>query len=168
MSPRSRLSYFSSLATLPPRAIAYVRGSNAYPNIYGEVRFCQTVYGTLVIVEFSGLPTGTDNCSSPIFGFHIHGGLSCSGNASDPFADALTHYNPDTCPHPYHAGDLPPLFGADGYAFAMFLTDRFSVQELIGKTVILHSAPDDFTTQPAGNSGTKIACGIIETYLHHS
>jgi len=79
----------------------------------------------------------------------------------------LTHYNPDTCPHPHHAGDLPPLFRADGYAFAMFLTDRFSVQELIGKTMILHSGPDDFTTRPAGNSRTKIACGTIETYLHH-
>jgi len=63
--------------------------------------------------------------------------------------------------HPHHAGDLPPLFGNNGYALSMFLTTRFSVSEIIGRTVILHSAPDDFTSQPAGNSGVKIACGVI-------
>lgn len=161
MPPRSHLSYFTSLTTLSPRARAIVRGSSAYPNIYGEVRFYQTAYGTLVTAEFSGLPVGTGNCGNPVFGFHIHSGAQCSGNFSDPFADALTHYNPYTCAHPYHSGDLPPLFGNNGYAFSMFLTNRFSASEIIGRTVILHSAPDDFTSQPAGNSGTKIACGVI-------
>ncbi len=161
MPIRNRLSYFATLLNTPPRAIAIVRGSNAYPGIYGEVRFYQTVYGTLVAAEFTGLPTNNSACSHPVFGFHIHSGSQCTGNFTDPFADALTHYNPYNCTHPYHAGDLPPIFGANGYSFSTFLTTRFSVGELIGRTVILHSMPDDFTTQPAGNSGAKIACGMI-------
>jgi len=100
-------------------------------------------------------------CSAPVFGFHIHGGSSCSGNRTDPFAAAGEHYNPRGCEHPFHAGDMPPLFGNNGYAFQIFLTDRFSVNEIIGKTVIIHSGPDDFASQPGGNSGERIACGQI-------
>ena len=155
------LSYFTSLATQSPSAYAILRGSYAYPNIYGEVRFFQTIYGTLVSAEVFGLPSGSSPCISPVLGFHIHSGTQCTGSPVDPFSDALTHYNPSACAHPYHSGDLPPLFGNNGYAFSMFLTNRFSVSELIGRTVILHSAPDDFTSQPAGNSGSKIACGTI-------
>ena len=57
---------------------------------------------------------------------------------------------------------MPPLFSNKGYAFMIFLTDRFKVDEIIGKTVIIHSMPDDFKTQPSGDSGMKIACGVIE------
>ena len=64
--------------------------------------------------------------------------------------------------HPYHAGDLPPLFGSGGVAVSVFLTDRFHLEDIIGKTVIIHSSPDDFTTQPSGNAGAKIACGEIK------
>ena len=42
------------------------------------------------------------------------------------------------------------------------LTDRFSINDVIGKTVIIHAKPDDFTTQPSGNSDGKIACGVIK------
>ena len=71
------------------------------------------------------------------------------------------HYNPQGCPHPYHAGDLPPLFGNQGYAFSAFVTDRFAVREIVEKTIIIHSKPDDFKTQPSGDSGEKMACGKI-------
>ena len=77
------------------------------------------------------------------------------------FADSMAHYNPQDCEHPYHAGDRPPLFGNNGYAYFVFLTGRFKVCEIIGKTVIIHLHPDDFHTQPSGDSGTKIACGEI-------
>lgn len=51
-------------------------------------------------------------------------------NIDDPFADAMSHYNPGRCEHPYHAGDLPPLFGNNGFALCAFLTDRFSIDEV--------------------------------------
>ena len=145
-----------------PAARTSIKGSAKYPDIHGNVHFYQTEMGVMVVAEIFGLPTFGDPCKSPIFGFHIHSGGSCTGNETDPFADAMTHYNPKNCPHPYHAGDMPPLFGNNGYAFLMFLTDRFTAREIIGKTVIIHDKPDDFTTQPAGNSGNKIACGVIQ------
>ena len=49
----------------------------------------------------------------------------------------------------------------NGKAFSAFLTDTFTVKEVLGRAIIIHSKPDDFTSQPAGNSGEKIACGII-------
>jgi len=42
------------------------------------------------------------------------------------------------------------------------MTDSFTVKEIIGKTVVIHSMPDDFTTQPSGNAGSKIGCGVIQ------
>jgi len=143
-----------------PTAFAHIGGSPEYSSIRGTVRFHRSTNGVLVIAQISGLPVG-NMCASPIFGFHIHEGASCSGNADDPFADTKTHYNPKGCPHPYHAGDLPPLFGANGYAYSATLTNRFTVDEIIGKTVVIHSSPDDFTSQPSGNAGKKIACGVI-------
>lgn len=144
-----------------PQASALISGSEAYPDIMGRAEFFETQYGVIVSAQVSGLPKG-EKCNEPIFGFHIHGGENCSGNTIDPFADAGTHYDPNDCPHPYHAGDMPPLFGADGNAFLIFLTNRFTIPQIMGKTIIIHSSPDDFTTQPSGNAGTKIACGIIE------
>ena len=79
----------------------------------------------------------------------------------DPFADAGAHYNPHNCRHPYHAGDMPPLFSNGGFAWMAFYTERFKTDEIIGRTVIIHDLSDDFTTQPSGNSGKKIACGEI-------
>ncbi len=152
---------FLTLLRQKPNAKAVVKGSPEYPEISGSILFYQTKSGVFVTAHITGLPTDKDICQKPVFAMHIHSGGSCTGNDADYFADAMTHYNPYLCPHPYHAGDMPPLFGSGGTAFSAFLTDRFSVNEIIGKTVIIHSAPDDFTSQPAGNSGTKIACGVI-------
>lgn len=140
-----------------PQAVAEINGSSAYPRLRGRAVFYQTRQGALVRVEVSGLPVS----GAAIFGFHIHGGSRCSGNAQDPFADVLAHFDIHDNPHPYHMGDMPPLFGNNGFAFSVFLTDRFAVSEVIGRTVIIHASPDDFTTQPSGNSGQKIACGVI-------
>ncbi len=144
-----------------PDAKANVLGNEAYSGIKGTVNFFNTARGVLVCAQINGFPTSEEKCKSGVFAFHIHSGGSCTGNADDSFADAGTHYDPDGCPHPYHAGDMPPLFEADGYAFSAFLTCRFTVDEIIGKTVIIHDSPDDFTTQPSGNAGNKIACGVI-------
>lgn len=156
--------HFASALQGRPQAEALVRGSGQYPDIRGSVRFYQTKYGVLAAAELSGLPAGTGACGSPVFAFHIHSGGRCAGNSEDPFADALGHYNPGDCPHPYHAGDLPPLLGSRGRAFSVFLTERFSIDEIIGRTVILHARPDDFASQPSGNSGAKIACGEIRRF----
>ncbi len=144
-----------------PAAAAYVRGSDKYPKITGIVFFYAADIGTYVLADIYGLPEGMPPCGRPIFGFHIHSGSSCTGNASDPFADTEGHFNPENCDHPFHAGDLPPLFGCGGHAWMTVFTDRFSVFDIIGKTVVIHSDPDDFHTQPSGNSGMKIACGEI-------
>lgn len=144
-----------------PQASASIAGSTNYPGISGTVRLYQTSAGVIVFAKASGLPQSDRPCQERVFGFHIHDGTDCGGNMDDPLADAMTHYNPGNCGHPYHAGDLPPLFGNGGFALSLFLTNRFSVDEVIGKTVIIHDHPDDFTTQPSGNSGTKIACGVI-------
>ena len=157
----NKLPNFAAYLRRRPDAYAIVNGSEKYPGIAGIVYFYETDYGSLVVSTVKGLPSGDEACKSPIFAFHIHEGDSCSGDADDPFENAGMHYNPRGCPHPYHAGDLPSLLGADGYAFSAFLTDRFTVSEIIGRTVIIHSSPDDFTTQPSGNAGTKLACGEI-------
>ncbi len=147
-----------------PQAAACIAGSGDHPGISGAVRFYQTRRGVIVLAEISGLPRSASPCQDRVFGFHIHKGTGCGGNMDDPFADSMSHYDPYGCDHPHHAGDLPPLFGNDGYALSLFLTRRFSVDEALGRTVLIHDRPDDFTTQPSGSSGTKIACGVIEPF----
>lgn len=153
----------SILNTRRPNAFAKIKGSSVYPDINGIVYFYKVRAGVIVSVHLEGLPVSGEICKKDIFAVHIHSGVSCTGDDNDPFANAGTHYNPDDCPHPYHAGDLPPVFGANGLGFSVCLTNRFSIEEIIGKTFIIHSSADDFTTQPSGNSGTKIACGVILT-----
>ncbi|MDE6725001.1 MAG: superoxide dismutase family protein [Ruminiclostridium sp.] len=153
----------SSVLNGNPDAQAVIHGSNNYPNISGTVRFYQLCNGVIVSAEITGLPTECQSCKQPIFAFHIHNGTECCGNMTDPFAKADGHYNPNNCMHPYHAGDMPPLFGARGKAMLVFLTDRFDLSEILGKAVIIHGSPDDFTTQPSGNAGEKIACGIVKS-----
>lgn len=131
-----------------PGAVVCVRGDGN--NVLGTVRFYETPLGVLVRVEVDGLPS-----PNGIYAFHIHTGTDC--------ANPGTHYNPGKQPHPYHAGDLPPLFSANGRAFSVFLTDRFTMRQVIGKTVIIHDHPDDFTTQPSGNPGKILACGPIRS-----
>ena len=159
-----RMNNYISLCSVFRRranAAAFVTGSEKYPNIQGRVLFYQMRDGVIVRAEITGLPRGEGACDSPIFAFHIHGSGNCTGNHDDAFADTGVHYNPNSCQHPYHAGDLPPLFGSDGKALSVCLTNRFNVNEIIGKAVIIHLSPDDFKTQPSGNSGEKIACGVI-------
>lgn len=144
-----------------PNAVAILQSNEYYPKIGGYVKFYQLQHSVLTVAEVYGLPRYDDACKKPIFAFHIHGGSSCNGSIDVPFGNTGMHYNPYHCPHPYHAGDMPPLFGVDGIAFSAFLTDRFNVDEILGKTVVIHEMPDDFMTQPSGNAGNKIACGEI-------
>lgn len=136
-------------------AKATIKGGKKYPKINGNVYFKQTKNGVIVTAEINNLPTSNNVCEPRIFGFHIHKGTSCTGDDTDEFKDALTHYNPNNCKHPNHAGDLPVLFENNGYAYMSFLTNRFKVNDVIGKVVIIHSKPDDFITDPSGNSRRK-------------
>ena len=135
-----------------PCAVACVSGGRAMPTLKGIVRFNQNCGGVLVSAEVTGLP------HDGFYAFHIHEGTNCSGEA---FSNSGSHYNPTGTTHPNHAGDLPPLLSHKGKAQMSVLTGRFRVDEIIGKTVVIHSDPDDFNTQPSGNPGEKIACGII-------
>ena len=150
--------YLPAALIQPPQAVAVMRGSAAHPRIWGFVRFYALPFGTLVCAEITGLPQDS-GCA--FFGFHIHENGDCGGQDATPFADAGAHYNPKNRPHPCHAGDLPPLLIVGGYALSVFLTDRFTVEEVRDRAVMIHGKPDDFTTQPAGNAGDRIACGII-------
>lgn len=157
------LGYFMSVLRQSPAAKAEMHGDTEDSEIHGNVKFYKTDKGTLVLSEIFGLPEKTGGNS--VFGFHIHEGKNCglAHDSHEQFSAALGHYNPTGAQHPYHAGDMPPLFSNSGYAFSAVLLDKFEPKDIIGKTVIIHSSPDDFTTQPSGNSGTKIACGVIDS-----
>ena len=157
--------YFSDIGSVlckRPNAVAIIKGSNKYPNINGRVLFHQMNNEVLIRAEIVCLPTSTDKCQDPVFAFHIHDGENCGSPCGEtPFEDAGGHFNPCSCLHPYHKGDLPPLFSSNGKAFSMFLNSRFKITEVIGKTVIIHKNTDDLSTQPSGASGERIACGVI-------
>lgn len=133
-------------------AAARFQGSESAPELRGVIKFYQTPYeGILVAAEIFGLP------KTGFFGMHIHE----KGDCTPPFDKTGNHYNPSGVGHPDHAGDMPPLLSNSGYAFLVFYDNRFTIEEIIGKSVIIHSQADDFTTQPSGNSGSKIGCGVI-------
>ncbi len=133
-------------------ACAFIKGSEKYPQIHGNVSFRQLSSGVLVTAEIFNLPQDKD-----IFAFHIHQGSKCSGTDG--------HFDSDKSLHPYHSGDLPPLFANNGYAYMSVVSGRFTISEIIGKTIIIHGGIDDFSSQPSGNSGEKIACGEIFNFI---
>ncbi|MFW6269247.1 MAG: superoxide dismutase family protein [Bacillota bacterium] len=151
-------------------AISIIQGGPLTPQIRGRVYFRNTieksVEGTMVSVRVDGLPSyqpGTDN-REPVgpHGFHIHEYGNCKvGDPEDPFQAAGDHWNPYDQPHGNHAGDFPVLFSNNGMARMTFFTNKFRVKNIIDRSVIIHENPDDYRTQPAGNSGRRLACGVI-------
>lgn len=149
-----------------PAAIAFVRGNAANPDLNGTVKFYQTsYYGILIEAEIYGLPDSskenTSQHTSNFYAMHIHE----NGNCTLPFDQTGEHFNPERMPHPFHAGDLPPLLSSYGFAWSVFYDERFSIHEIMGRSIIIHKNADDFTTQPSGNSGEKIGCGVIQSIL---
>lgn len=130
------------------QAVAAVWGNG----IKGLVRFVGRADGVLVTAEVTGLPP------KGFFAFHIHEGGDCGGAG---FANTGSHFDQTQSPHPEHSGDLPPLLSCNGQAYLSVLTDRFCVEDVLNRTVVIHSATDDFRSQPAGDPGEKLACGII-------
>jgi Cu-Zn family superoxide dismutase len=119
-----------------------------------------------VFVSVSGLPPGTH-------GIHIHEKSNCTGPT---FASAGEHYNPLGKHHGInntagiHAGDLPNLVvGSNGRGQLNTTTDRVTISpgpttlfDSDGSSLVIHAGPDDQVTDPSGNSGGRIACGVIE------
>lgn len=146
---------------------AMIKGGPLAPNLNGMVTFEEVQGGTMVTAAIYGLPpySPAENNMSPIgpFGFHIHDKGSCEiGNPNSPFEAAGGHWNPDDQPHGNHAGDFPVLFSNNGFAWATFFTSRFLPRDVVGKSIVIHQNPDDYRTQPSGNGGKRLACGIIE------
>ena len=155
---------FSSYNPSKPNAYAKIKGGPLAPCISGIVYLYQLEDGVYVKAYITGIPN-INNQTSSFHGFHIHEVGDCTvGNESDPFTAAKSHYNPTKVDHPMHAGDLPPILSADGIGVLSTFTNRFTVNDVIGKSFILHSGYDDFTTQPSGNSGSRLACGVIVSY----
>lgn len=139
-----------------PVASAILRGDPSHAQIMGEATFAPFGRGTLVVVRLLGLP------APGFLGFHIHEKGDCSTGGDVPFTSAGGHYNPQGAAHPWHAGDLPPVLAAsDGTALLAAYTDRFTPADVIGRSVIVHQMADDLHSQPAGDSGLRMACGVI-------
>jgi Cu-Zn family superoxide dismutase len=116
----------------------------------------------MVHARISGLKPNAEH------GFHVHETGSC---ASTDGTSAGGHFNPDGKPHgpqaaAHHAGDLPALKAdANGMADARFALTGPTVADgpasVVGRSVVVHAQPDDYSTQPTGNSGARLACGVI-------
>ena len=156
LSPES--TFARLLAANKPSAMATIRGNESQSQLNGCTKFFQTPFnGVLIQTEIMGLPNFSENGSSNFYAMHIHE----FGDCTIPFDKTGNHYNPTGSPHPNHSGDLLPLFGIQGYAYSVFFDNRFTIDDIIDRSVIIHSMPDDFTSQPSGNSGEKIGCGTI-------
>lgn len=150
------------------QVMAKIVGGPLAPDLRGTV-FLKTVKGgTMVSVNVKGLPPyqpGT-NAKQPIgpHGFHIHElGICEIGDPNNPFTSANGHWNPTNQPHGNHAGDFPVLFSNKGVAQTRFFTNKFKPVDVVGRSIIIHQNPDDYRTQPAGNSGKRLACGIFRS-----
>ncbi|MBO5071316.1 MAG: superoxide dismutase family protein [Roseburia sp.] len=152
------LSFIHLLTRNQPRAMAWVRGGTAAPELSGLVKFYDTPYGGILIeAEIFGLPNRAMPGSTDWYAMHIHE----TGDCSNQFMNTGEHYNPDMVMHPQHAGDLMPLFANQGYAWYAYYDKRFQIPEILNRSVVIHQYRDDFSTQPAGASGSRIGCGII-------
>ncbi len=143
-------------------AIAYINGGRDYPGIMGTVGFKKAGEGTWVDADIKGLPEFMQETEDAPqigpFGFHIHE-MPCQ---SENFEKSGSHWNKKGAPHGNHTGDLPVLFSNGGRAKMLVYTDKFTPDEAIGKSVMIHLSPDDYKTQPSGGSEERIACGTIE------
>ena len=128
----------------------------------GNVTFTQKGDKVAMEAKVSGLTPGGH-------GFHIHEKGDCS---SGDGMSAGGHFNPTGKPHgnpsvpDHHTGDMPMLVAdASGNASLSMelgaMTVGSGATDIIGKAVIVHKDPDDYTTQPTGNSGGRVACGLI-------
>jgi Cu-Zn family superoxide dismutase len=144
-------------------AFAEILGADGAPK--GRIDLVETPRGVLIKLELGGLPTGS-------LGFHIHE----VGRCEPPFQSAGGHFNPAGVLHGFltsgggHAGDLPNLtvpesgaVRAEFFMVGVTLKDGEpeSLLDAEGSAFIIHAGPDDYRSDPVGNSGGRIACGVI-------
>jgi len=144
-----------------PAAVAAVQPLGP-SSVKGTVRFTQLEHGVEIAADITGLTPGSH-------GFHIHEFGDCS--AADG-SSAGGHFNPEGEPHggpdaaAAHAGDYGNLEAdASGHAVLKLVSHRITLDQgasgVIGRSVIVHGKADDLTSQPAGNAGPRIGCGVI-------
>ena len=145
-----------------PRAVAKLEATKGN-SVWGSVSFVESGSVVLVRADVRSLRPGGE------FGFHVHEKGDCS---SGDGMSAGGHFNPAGKAHAHfknterHAGDLPSLRAdAEGnatYAFeTTLLTVRPGATSVVGRAIVIHANPDDYASQPAGNAGARIACGLI-------
>jgi Cu-Zn family superoxide dismutase len=155
------LASCASMATGPSAMATLSATSGSTAN--GTVQLTQRADGSVdVVVDLTGVPPG-------VHGFHIHEKGDCGDNGNA----AGGHFNPSGSAHgspaadPHHAGDFGNVTAdASGRVQAHFNTRSVTVEagasSAIGHAIILHANPDDLTTQPTGNAGARIACGVVQ------
>jgi Cu-Zn family superoxide dismutase len=165
-----RRALLALLLALPAIALAAPSARAVLKSASGETvataTFTATAGGVEVAVEAMRLPPG-------LHGFHVHSAGRCEG---PDFKSAGGHFNPGGRKHGLenpagpHAGDLPNLaVAADGTGRATVKLVGVSLDagptSLFhegGTALVVHADPDDMKTDPAGNSGPRIACGVVE------
>lgn len=126
-------------------------------DVSGTLSFARTDGGVRITGRIAGLKPGSTH-------FHIHE----NGDCSAPDASSVGgHFNPTHQPHGHHAGDLPNQT-ADAHGIATVDVLARDVElgtggstDILGRAVIVHAKPDNYTSQPAGDAGARIACGVI-------
>ncbi len=154
-------------------AVAYVTFSDSAGAPRGTAELWQDPQNIVHMqVQLLGLPPG-------IHGIHFHAVGKCEGNSTPPFSSAGSHFNPLGRQHGLdnpagpHGGDLPNItVTPDGRVDTGLTTDRVSLTagatallDGDGASVVIHAARDDQISQPAGNSGARIACGVVRRTL---
>lgn len=131
---------------------------DAQGKVVGTARLNQVSGGVKIALKASGLKTGDH-------GFHIHAVGKCEPPA---FTSAGGHFNPQSkkhgrlSPDGAHAGDLPNLkMGADGTGSIDVTAGGVTLKDVAGLALVIHADPDDEKTDPTGNSGARVACGVI-------
>jgi Cu-Zn family superoxide dismutase len=145
-----------------PMAMAMLHPISGSPAV-GMAHFQENADGSVEVhLEMTNVPPGQH-------GFHIHDKGDCGDNGNA----AGGHFNPTSMPHgapdavSHHSGDFGNVTAdANGKVDARFTTHSITVspgeRSVVGHAVIVHGNPDDLTTQPSGNAGPRIACGVAE------
>jgi Cu-Zn family superoxide dismutase len=131
----------------------------------GDIDLMQTPAGVLIKLQIKGLPPGEH-------AFHVH----AVGKCEAPFESAGPHFNPSNHKHGIlsgegHAGDMPNLYVPQSGELSVEVVNAAvslekgkpnSLLDNDGSSLVIHAKADDYKTDPAGNSGDRIACGVVQ------